>query len=257
MIRIFPNPTQTEQRDFIRHSCLLEGIPMSEDIIDRSMSEEKDGNPFATGHFAACNLVVTNAHRVDLLPRRSASISDSRGASISDSRGSTLSEEILRDKRGLFCKIHKALMEPVAKNGPKGQGYDTIEHYQIGTLRRRPKKIGDRTMPDPGAVQRLLDKLIIDIAEFHDKHYDRLNASNIDWNEIQGISDQIWEFHLRLICIKPFEDGSNRVARLFLNLMRLNFGLCWYVPESDEKAKKAYLKDIWRVQDEMKKASRM
>jgi fido (protein-threonine AMPylation protein) len=81
----------------------------------------------------------------------------------------------------------------------------------------------------------------------HDKYKDDLSNPRMlelqDWKILEKAAHTLC---LRICCIKPFNDGSNRIARLIENLVRLNVGLRFKVTID----KNDFLKEVQNLQDQ-------
>jgi fido (protein-threonine AMPylation protein) len=103
-------------------------------------------------------------------------------------------------------------------------------------------------MPDPDNIRPLLASLFRSLCEFHQEMKDKIeNPSLLEREDIKELAAKAYDANLRICCIKPFNDGSNRVARLVENLLRLNWGLRFKVITAQEKDR--YLRDIQSHQD--------
>ena len=70
--------------------------------------------------------------------------------------------------------------------------------------------------------------------------WERLVLDSLDYLDMQPEPPYVraliaQTIHDELLCIHPFEDGNGRTARLFLNQLRLRYGLDWQVIEEREK----------------------
>lgn len=234
--RIFPKPKQDIQMEFITHSCALEGIQILPEDITRAIRDGSrkmnDSNPHVVGHFAALNLIVTNAYKTDLFPTKTCLVSTN----------------VLESKIQMVQKIHTALFDPVAKHSERLLGTQLMALNMVGKFRQRAKKLGPRQMPDHREIRTLLKEWFIEAGEFQETWNKKLNTPGIySMDDIDQINNICYDLHLKLICIKPFEDGSNRVARIMWNLLRMNSGLPFWVIKKDNN--KSYLDDIFRMQD--------
>ena len=104
-------------------------------------------------------------------------------------------------------------------------------------------------MPSPFEFTKHLEIWWNDIVEFHNKIKHKIEMPTLfEENDIKLLVDKAYETNLKICCIKPFIDGSNRVARLTENLFRLNWGLPWKIISSDHDEKLNYVDDIKKMQ---------
>lgn len=232
-MRVFPKPDLDVLKAFVIHTNLLERLPMNTAIVETAIKEGKEhGDPLAVGQFSAINIVLSLSPDDAWLPAPT----------------SLINELDSHDKLKWLRDLHSALMTPIANLAEKKLDPNGPPRHQIGTYRSSRKTLGHRVMPSPLSVRRHLHELLRDVAQFNKDIALKLkNPFMLSKMDIQAIADQAYTANLRICCIKPFEDGSNRLGRLVENALRLHWGLPWKIISADEKD--TLLSDIFKIQD--------
>lgn len=230
---MFPPSTKDQLVSFAFHSTRMERIPISKQDIHDTISGGNP-NPWLTGQLTCVNLVNELATNPDLLP----------------SETNTYQTPI---HLKWMIRIHKNLMNPVAKHGEMMIEEGLIKTAQVGRWRQERHFIdgidGKREMPSPIILHKLLNEWFTDLIDFHNNIRHNLDNSNlIDNSLIKVLADKAYESNLKICCMKPFIDGSNRVARLTENLLRQNWGLPWKTIKHEEEFKRPYIADIKEMQ---------
>lgn len=222
--RIFPNPDQETLIAFIYHTHRLERIPMNKKSIEQAISKTEP-NHFVEGHLRAINRVLQLAPQYDLIPNKIDNVFE------------------FDDKFDWIKKIHQNIMKPIADFGQMTLDGSYIHHTNVGVYRQIPKSITTETefqitkvdMPDPIVIRKLLTEWAEDICQFHNKMNRIIDFGRYADEDVELLIDKAYEANLRISCIKPFTDGSNRLGRLVENLLRLNWGLPWKIISEDNK----------------------
>jgi hypothetical protein len=218
---------------FVIHTNMLERLPMSPPILEKALKEGKEnGDPLATGQFAAVNIVLR-----DLAPKEEFLTPPEKLRSEIDSH-----EHLL-----WLRNLHVTIMTPIAALGEKNLDPNTPLRHTLGHYRSSRKVLGPRVMPSPFAIKRLLHRWLLDISQFNkDMSYKLKHPFMLSKMDLIAMAERAYTANLQLCCIKPFEDGSNRIGRLVENALRLNWGLPWKIIADGEKDK--LLSDIFEMQ---------
>jgi len=105
--------------------------------------------------------------------------------------------------------------------------------------------IGGHEAPGPLAVPELMSHwwgMVEQSYEYHEREF-RSNSREKAWTARF--------LHNWFLCIHPFEDGNGRTARLFLNSLRLSYGLSWHTVEY--KYRHGYYRSIRSTERTFKK----
>lgn len=134
---------------------------------------------------------------------------------------------------------HLAAAEMIVAEAPHGYFSVREVHSMLlrgievfhGQYRTEPAEIADgeggvvTTLPNPFWVEQVL------MPEYEKLVYQcRLKAIPALMSEIDRTA-LAWALHDHGVCIHPFKDGNGRTFRLFMNQLRLAFGLPWYTVE--------------------------
>lgn len=236
--RVFPNPDNDLLIAYIYHTHRIERIPMSKKTIEDTLAQ-RDPNPYVEGHLRAITLVLELAVKPDLIPETVTSIYD------------------FDEKFGWLKRLHRNIMRPVAEHGQMLHDYSYIHPTQVAVFRdsekslttERDGKIIEVEMPDPLKIRELLLAWSQDLCAFNQEHLRLINYGHYNNEEAEMLIQKAYEANLRISCIKPFSDGSNRLGRLVENLIRLNWGLPWRII-SFERDKEQLLEDLRKMQRE-------
>ena len=212
---------------------------MNKSIIEKTMSN-KEPNPFALGQLKCLGLIQHLAEDPNLIPEQVNSVFD------------------LDTKFSWIKRIHKNLMRDVAEHGITLVDPSFIKPMDVGIYRQSEKILEAQTkdlrgifqipMPSPITVRELMLDWAKDLCKFNNEYRPIVERSRYDQDTAKALVDKAYETNLRWCCIKPFEDGSNRAARIAENLLRLHWGLPLKIITEDDKDK--YLEDIREMQHE-------
>ena len=223
--RVFPNPTQDTLIAFIYHTNRIERIPMNKRTIDAALSQ-KESDPYVEGHLRAITLIQQLATDPGLIPDKVTTIFD------------------FDNKFPWLRRIHRNVMRPVAEFGVMQLDTSYIHPTDVGVYRSSHKflkrhdergNLFQVNMPDPIFVRELLTEWAQDLCKFHNEYKGTIDYGRYTQDDVKLFVDKAYESNLKLCCIKPFEDGSNRVGRLIENLLRMNWGLPWKTINFDDK----------------------
>lgn len=222
--RTYPNPAQESLIAFIYHTHRLERIPMSKKDIELAQSRSEP-NHYVEGHMRAINRVLQLASNSELVPNKIDNVFE------------------FDEHFGWIKQLHEHIMKPIAEFGRMTLDPDYIHHTNVGNYRQVPKVIITETefqitrvdMPDPLIIRKLLSEWADDLCQFHNKMRRTIEIGRYSGEEVDLLLDKAYEANLRISCIKPFTDGSNRLGRLVENLLRLNWGLPWKIIAEDKK----------------------
>lgn len=206
---------------------------MNISIVDKALKEGKDiGDPLATGQFSAVNIVLR-----DLAPKEDLLLQPEKLRSELDSHDHL---KWLRD-------LHSTMFMPIYLLGQKTLDPNTPPKHTLGSYRSSRKVLGPRVMPSPIAIKKLLHRWLLDLSKYNkDISYKLNNPRMLSKMDLQDISMHAYHAGIQVCCIKPFEDGSNRIGRLIENTLRLHWGLPWKTILADKKDE--YLNDIFEMQ---------
>ena len=234
-MRTFPEPSQETLIAFMYHTNRIERIPMSKRVIEDTLTK-KDTNPYIEGHLRAITLIQQLAVDPNLLPEKVNTVFD------------------FDEKMPWLKRIHRNLMRPIAEYGIMTLDKSYIHINDVGSYRQVSKSIRsekenvivDVEMPGPLVIRELLVEWANDLCQFHNDMRRTIEYGRYSNEDTDKMVDKAYEANLKISCIKPFTDGSNRTGRLVENLLRLNWGLPWKIITLDEKEK--LLDDLRTVQ---------
>jgi len=229
-MRQFPLPDKDVLIAFAYHSTRIEHIPVSMKELEDTVSGAQR-NPYISGQLTAINLVIELARDPNLIPE-------------------SVEYHNVFDHLSFLKRVHLNLMHPLATWGEHTDNPGFIKMQDVGNWRQDVKVILTRTMPSPFQIQQYLYEWFNDICEFHNNFRQKIETpQGLEPDDICDLIKKAYDSNLKLCCIKPFWDGSNRTARLIENLFRLNWGLPWKVIKHDEDdTKQCYAKDIIHMQ---------
>lgn len=231
MSRIFPKPEQDTLTGFVYHSCRMERVPVSFQDIQQTLTGASS-NPWLEGQFKAVNLAMALATNPDLIPKTPPK----------DHRQSLEQLVFLR-------QLHLNQFRLVAEHAKKLEDTSMIDPKDVGNWRQGPHRVGSTEMPNPIQIQFLLLDWWKELIDFHNQYRTKIETRfGLESPDITALANQAYNSHLKLCCIKPFQDGSNRTARLVENMLRLNWGLPWIVHRSEDQFKLPYVDDIKSIQ---------
>lgn len=208
---------------------------MSKRVIDDTLAK-REGNPYVEGHLRAITLVQQLAVNPNLLPERVDTVFD------------------FDEKFPWIKRLHKNLMRPIAEFGVMALDPSYIHLNEVGVYRHSAKFIRtekenaiiDVEMPDPLVLRELLRDWGNDLCQFHNEMRRTIEYGRYSDDDTEAFVNKAYEANLKISCIKPFTDGSNRLGRLIENLLRLNWGLPWKIITFDDKD--SLLDDLRKMQ---------
>ena len=223
-MRVFPEPSQDTLIAFIYHTNRIERIPMNKRDIEDAIAQ-REPNPYVEGHLRAITLVQQLAPDPKLLPERVNTIFE------------------FDEKFPWLKRLHRNLMRPVAEFGVMTLDPSIIHPTDVGSYRQTAKSIRterdnmiiDVEMPGPLTIREHLRDWANDLCSFHNDMRRTIEYGRYSDSDTEALVDKAYEANLKLSCIKPFTDGSNRTGRLVENLLRLNWGLPWKIISLDDK----------------------
>jgi hypothetical protein len=229
-LRQFPAITEDDKADFIIHTNKFERIYLTKENVVSDLVQPQKASPAVAGQYRAINLIQHLATNPNLIPLHKPVTNNSF--------------DKLFD---WFKLLHKNILYDFYL---RGEQYNNFIDYpmlkEIGVYRYEDKILGSRKMPDPQHIKDLLAKAFVEYITVYRRYADNLNNPRmLDFKDWKRLGDAAYQLNLHICCIKPFKDGSNRVARLTENLLRLNVGLRFRTFDD--------LRDpngpIWRMQD--------
>lgn len=230
-MRHFPDPSNDTLAAFAFHSTRIERIPLRFEDIQATVSGQNI-NPYLSGQLSAINLVLFLAPNDKLIPETAPP----------SWRASLQQLQLLKD-------LHRNIMTPVSEHGLSTLDETVLPLRLVGEYRDERKYLAGREMPNPISIPNHLHDLWSDLITFHNQYRAKIESfQNLNNEDIAALVQKAYESNLKICCIKPFTDGSNRVARLFENLIRLNFGLPWKIIRHEDQFKLPYIDDIIKMQ---------
>ena len=228
--RSFPDLTEQEKINFIMHSNDFERISMKFEDIEVQLLSPNKTKPAVSGQMRSIHKIIDLAKEPDIFPR-----------------AKDITPYNFDSLFPWFAKLHKELMYDFSKQGEKMLNeVDYPAMSELATYRQDDKKLGERLMPPPHKIKELLAQAFTDFCSTYDLYRDSFSNPRLiethDWKTIEAAAHKLG---LAICCIKPFNDGSNRIGRIVENLARLNTGLKFKIHTD----KQAYLKEIWQLQD--------
>lgn len=228
--RYFPDISEDERINFILHSNDFERITMKFEEIQSQLLIPTKGKPAVQGQKRCLEYVIDLASNPDLMPPAN---------QITPAKFDKLFS--------WFPYFHKNLMYDFSRKGEELLNQIDYPHLsELGTYRNEDKSLGHRVMPRPDQIKPLLAKAFTRYCKTYDTYREGFSNPRLiethDWKILEQATHRLG---LDICCIKPFQDGSNRIARLVENLTRLNVGLKFKINTD----KNAYLKEIWELQD--------
>jgi len=209
----------------------MERIPISKTDIDHTITGTKI-NPFLEGQFKATNLIIQLAYNENLIPE-----------SVPQNWQQSL------EQTSFLKKIHLNLLRTVSEYGAITLNPDVIGVKQVGEWREDRKWINEKEMPSPLLIPHLIHDWWSNLINFHNEYRNKIDMPQLlTEDDIKALVNKAYESNLKLCCIKPFSDGSNRIARCTENLLRLNWGLPLKVIRYEDEYKLPYIEDIKKMQ---------
>jgi hypothetical protein len=231
-MRRFPDPDNDAITAFSFHSTRIERIPISRQDIDQTLSGAKI-NPFLEGQYKAIDLIRELATDPDLIP-------PTQPANWQSSL----------DQLYFLKRIHRNLFRTVADYGVLTIDPSILPPHQVGEWRDERKWVANKEMPNPVLVPHLLFDWWSDLISFHNQYREKIEMPQLlDDDDIKVLVNKAYETNLKLCCIKPFTDGSNRVARITENLLRFNWGLPLKIIRHEDEFKLPYIDEIRTMQE--------
>ena len=228
--RRYPDVSEEDKINFILHSNDFERISMKFDEIQAQLLIPQKASPAVQGQMRSLNILFELASDPELVPE-----------------AKLISDRSFDKLFPWFKRFHKNLMHDFFKKGELlVNHYDYPSEDELGQYRTIEKILGHRKMPEPENITRLLAEAFQNFAKTYNKYKDAFsNPRVLELQDWQKLEKDIHKLALSICCIKPFKDGSNRVARLTENLLRLNIGLKFKIYSDKDK----YLNDIQALQD--------
>ena len=229
--RQFPEVSEKDKTEFILFTNKFERITLTEESIVSDLIQPQKASPAVAGQYRGINLILEMAPNPNLLPCH------------------TNINNYNFDKYFKWLKtLHKNVLYDFYLRGDQLDNFIDYPHVKdLGTYRYEDKILGNRKMPNPENIKALLAQAFIDYLTVYHKYHDLLsNPRMLETNDWKKLTDAAYQLNLNICCIKPFKDGSNRVARLVENLVRLNVGLRFRTFDDN----KDLLSDIWKLQDQ-------
>jgi fido (protein-threonine AMPylation protein) len=228
--RYYPEISEEEKVNFILHSNSFERINLKIEQIQANLLIPSRADPAVAGQMRCLHLIFDLAKNPNLIPK----------------------PELINtsnfDKHFPWLKqLHKNLLHDFSRKGTELLNqidYPTPE--ELGNYRTEHKSLGHRIMPPPEQIKILLTKIFTNYAHIYYQYKEQIETpilmEKTDWETLEQI---IQHTSLSIACIKPFKEGSNRIARLIENLLRLNIGLKFIVHTN----KDTYLQKLLSLQD--------
>lgn len=228
--RYFPEISEDEKINFIVYSNEFERIFMKFEQVQSFLLIPQKAPPAVQGQMRLLNLAFELAQNPELIPK-----------------ASKINSSSFNNLFPWFTKLHKNLMYDFSRKGEELLNeVDYPKTEELGTFRQENKKLGSRLMPVPSSIKDLLSQSFKEYSLVYDKYREDLYSpraiEHSDWLLIEKAAHKT---ALSICCIKPFQDGSNRVARVVENLLRLNTGLKFRIFTD----KNLFLNEIWELQD--------
>jgi hypothetical protein len=230
-LRQFPQVSEDEKADFILYTNKFERINFTKEAIVSDLVQPHKAHPGTAGQYRALNLILQLATDPLLVPIN---------------KPVTHNHSLINSFLGLnYCKRTSYMISiGVVKNLITF----LIIHISkiLESIRIEEKVLGSRKMPEPSQIKILLCDAFNEYINVYKTYAEHLNNPRMmefkDWKKLETAC---YKLNLRICCIKPFKDGSNRVGRLTENLLRLNVGLKFKTFDDS----KDLLDDIWKLQD--------
>jgi len=229
-LRPFPTISEEEKVDFIINTNKHERINLTEDQVHSSIMIYQNALPAVSGQLRCINSITELAQNPNLIPKPD-----------------KITKTTLTKFFPWLFNLHGNLLLDFAQEGEKKlNDIDYPLKSDLGQYRKEERSLGHRKMPPPDQIKQLLVEAFQSYAYVYHQYHEKISTPRImelsDWKKLE---EAAYKLNLRLCCIKPFKEGSNRVARLTENLLRLNCGLKFKVIEDTDKL----LRDIWYLQD--------
>lgn len=232
MTRIFPPTDRNLLLDFTYVTNRIERIPIPVEEVKGTADKTCIPNPYIVGQLTCITLIQRLAKNENLIPDKI-------------TYANTLND------LSFLTRIHLNMMKPISIYQENMQVPNPYPISECGQWRYSRKFIIDKEMPSPYTIQEHLFDWITSLVEFQAIKKNKIEiAQGYDQEDIREIVEQCYDSGIRLCCIKPFTDGSNRVSRLVEQLLRMNFGLPWKIFRFDEGIENPYIDDIREMQKE-------
>ena len=227
-MRTFPKTSQENLINFIYHSTRLDRIPIKIEDITRSLSRKKndpDMNPHALGNFKAINLALILAQNDDLL----------------------------KEPHTWLKSLNSAISTPIADHEILTLQTKPLPKSVCGTYRSVLSSLGGKPTCPPHLISKSLDNWIIPLQKLNASLAPQiLNPRSLSSTNIKNITDAAYNANLQLCAIQPFQEGSNRTARIVENVIRQHFFLPWKIIPSDDDSKDDFAQNVRDMLDTMK-----
>jgi Fic family protein len=228
--RYFPPISEDEKIQFILHSNSFERISLTPESIKKSMINQKAADPAVAGQMRLIHYAEILAADPELFPQPN---------KITPYNFNTLFP--------WFTKLHTNLFIDFSRKGKElDNTLDYPQEHELGIYRTEEKYLGNRKMPPPHSIPHHLAQTFKNFSNTLCQYKEGIDNPRLletkDWIIIEKAA---YHLNLSISCIKPFNDGSNRIGRITENIARLNVGLKFKII----KEHSTLLKDIWEFQD--------
>jgi hypothetical protein len=224
----YPHPDLPTMFDFISENNSLAGVQVSHEEISKT-HQKKLAHPAAIGHFSALFYAYELLHKPHFLYRHPLDFADEK-----------------HSNKALFWlrDVHQKLMAPIAQQGEFFPAFsELIRFSDCGNYRLNAHSAGmDRKLPQPKHIQALLFHWYKDLCDF-----DRSLTNCPNDSELHQRAQMAELKNIQLQCIKPFEDGTGRTARIMENVLRLRWGLPWKIHRTSQNI--LFVKNLMTYED--------
>ena len=207
--RWFPELTDENKKQFIINTHAFDRISISEDTYHSAIMTPSKADANVAGHLRAINLIVELAKNPQLLPLKHITTNE------------------FDNTFSWFKRLHKNILYNLAVIGKQiKDSQDYPSEQSLGVFRQRDKIFAQHKACDPNKITLLLTNTFNNYTKVYTRYHDTLafpsGMEANDWRKLERAAQTVC---LDICAIQPFDDASNRVARLTENLLRLNVGL--------------------------------
>jgi hypothetical protein len=204
-------PPESTLIDFIMatHSC--DKIQLSQDDMKNTLSGKGKISPYIQGHRKALKFICTELVGSSDFPAKSPQI---------------LINHYHSDNSLYWLKeIHSLILYPIATDNISSM--ENIRISDCGNYRYKSKLMAFDMAPQPEDILPLLHLWLKEASELNDEVKDNIdNPYGITQEQSKKLVHFVNEITMFFSCLQPFEEGTNRVARIVENTFRLH----WYMP---------------------------
>jgi hypothetical protein len=208
--RVYPPFSKDELAKYVVRTLGLEGYRFSQqDVVSGEISPQTC-DPQIAGQFRAINTVKAIVPEPNLF----------------FAKEKITTQNFL--KRFPFVqRLHKNMMIDIFLHHQRNNEHFRYPQYSdLGYFRDKEKVVEKRVMPQPDRILPLLVEAFTKYTDIYMKHHDNIaNPRMMEQKDWKRLETAAHDLGIAICCIKPFEDGSNRVGRLVTNVCRLNVGL--------------------------------